>query len=313
MQQLSHKYWIISYSGLSINFTCEEEAALEIEKELSPFYVLKPASSLNEKAFCKVEFNRASVPQGIIINLTKENGTEIKVDTSLYSHLRSNGKRWEGVDDYIIEIELTNSFFIFSKNDTFIKVFQPDVDLLIVDAVRLIKNLFTPALENAGNIQIHSSGIVTDDKAILLMGDMWQGKTTLLLDILQHFKAAQLSCDTVVISPEGHVSGWPSPFSVSHGTLSDHPKLYKFFPEERRFLSYEKLWKEGKKAILTSQQVVESFQTEIKPCAKEISLCLFVRFKPEEATGIIEIKSKEEIIDRLQIVYLGSRDPIYHN
>lgn len=109
------------------------------------------------------------------------------------------------------------------------------------------------------------------------------------------------------------VRGWPSPFSVSHGTLSDHPPLYDHFPAERRKVPYEQLWKEGKKTILKSAEVVERFGTTLDPEAPKIDLLLVVRFKPDEPTAIVCLETKAELVDHLRTVYLGSRDPIYHN
>jgi thymidine kinase len=43
--------------------------------------------------------------------------------------------------------------------------------------------------------------VVVDGQAILILGDMWQGKTTLLLEMLDQFDVKQLSCDTVVLTP----------------------------------------------------------------------------------------------------------------
>jgi hypothetical protein len=183
--------------------------------------------------------------------------------------------------------------------------------------VRLIKGLFTPALESAGAVQLHSSAVTIDGGATLIIADMWQGKTTLLLEFLANFRAAQLSCDTVVLRVRPNdgfqVCGWPSPFSVSHGTLADHPSLYEFFPQERRSTPYDVLWSEGKKAVLTSQQVVERFATRIDPSCDRLDLCIVARFKPEEPTRIERLTDVQSLVGHLRQTYLGSRDPIYHN
>jgi hypothetical protein len=245
-------------------------------------------------------------------------GDRVAVDTSLYRHLASNGLRFPVDGGYVVRIELTQSHVFFDAATRCAVVHQPDPDRLVLDGVRTLKSLLTTSVEIRGGVQLHSAAVTLEDgRAILLLGDMWQGKTTLLLELMAGFRVEQLSCDTVVLLPDadGRLSahGWPSPFSVSHGTLSDHPELAGFFPEDRRDVPYDTLWREGKKTVLTSQQVVQQFATGIAPSADALAHCVIVRFRPDQPTGLTSISSTAELAAHLRTVYLGSRDPIYHN
>jgi hypothetical protein len=243
----------------------------------------------------------------------------VKVDTSLYKHLASEGERWELEGAHLVRISLTGTSVLVDRGRRTITVYQPDAELLTRDATRLLKGLLTVALEVGGGVQVHASGVVAQGKGVLLMGDMWQGKTTLLLELLREFEVSQLSCDTVALLPDPHSAtgvlacGWPSPFSVSHGTLADNPALYEFFPPERRGVAYDTLWSEGKKTVLTSDQVVERLGTSISPAVRSVDTCLIVRFRPDEPTGVRRVERPEEFEEHLRTVYLGSHDPIYHN
>ncbi|HEU5319602.1 MAG TPA: hypothetical protein VFX28_02280, partial [Methylomirabilota bacterium] len=92
-----------------------------------------------------------------------------------------------------------------------------------------------------------------------------------------------------------------------------HPRLFDCLPAERRAVAYDRLWAEGKKTVLTSAQVVERFGTALQPSAPRVSTCLVVRFKPEEPTGLQPVTDADALVAHLRAVYLGSRDPIYHN
>jgi hypothetical protein len=169
-----------------------------------------------------------------------------------------------------------------------------------------------------GGVQLHSAAVTLEDgRGVLLLGDMWQGKTTLLLELLAGFRVNQLSCDTVVLLPEAGAGlsahGWPSPFSVSHGSLSDHPELAVFFPESRRSVRYDELWREGKKTVLSSEQVALQLGTRITPGTQALAHCIIARFRPDEPTGLTSVSDPAELVGLLRAVYLGSRDPIYHN
>lgn len=306
----------IRYVGLGIDLRCDPAARAAIAAELEPFFTFGPGAG----AGSLLRLELAGAPPDALRRLTGTPGSLVAVDTSLYKHLASTGTRWEMPGGHLVRIDATGTLFAFDRVGRLARLYQEDEELRLRDAVRAIKNLFTPAAERAGAVQIHCSGVVSGGRAILLLGDMWQGKTTVLLEMLDQFDVGMLSCDTVLIRPDGDregggitVAGWPSPFSVSHGTLSDHGRLHDFFPEERRGVPYAELWREGRKSVLKAEQVVERFGSRIEPGAGEVSACIVLRFKPDEPTRMEPVGSAEALAAHLRTVYLGSRDPIYHN
>jgi hypothetical protein len=300
----------ISYGLISLILHSDAKLLKEMCTELEPFFEFDSRNSsdpilnffIHSRPFTKIP----TTP-----------GERILIDTSLYKHLASEGMRWGNEKQWLIRIDSTNSWLQFDAIAKTVEMFQEDTSLQSIDGIRFIKGVVTSGLEKTGAIQIHSSGVVIDGKAVLLFGDMWQGKTTLLLELLSKFNVSQLSCDTVCLCPnkEGGIEarGWPSPFSMSHGTMLDHKELHPFIPDSRLNTDYSTLWKEGKKTVLTTQQIVDLFNTDVRNSCGHVSLCLVVKYSPGELTQVSEILTEEELISYLHIVYLGSRDPIYHH
>lgn len=305
----------LTFAGITLRLHSDPDVGAAIARDLGPFFEFLPDPT-PATPILDFHVSGQEAPDRLRA-ATVEAGERVVVDTSLYKHLASDGRRWAVPPGYLVRIDATASLFHFEAEPRRVTLYQPDAARRLLDAVRAVKGFFTPAIERAGGIQIHSSGVVVDDDVVLLVGDMWQGKTTLLLEMLAQFNVRQLSCDTVVLMPdagqERTVFGWPSPFSVSHGTLADHPPLFDFFPEARRDVPYAQLWAEGKKAVLTSHQVVDRYGTSIQPGARQVSTCLIVRFKPDEPTRLEALHDGEELVRHLRTMYLGSRDPIYHN
>jgi hypothetical protein len=303
----------LEFGSLRLSLRVHERVIGPLRAELEPFFVLHPGSP-GDAALLEVNLLERPAPPAWLV---APDGEHVSVDTSLYKHLASDGVKLMVAGGYVIRIESTRTWVFFDASTQRVDVYQPDRDLLVRDGVRTIKSLVTPAVERAGGVQLHAAAVALEDgRAVILLGDMWQGKTTLLLELLAGFRVRQLTCDTVVLLPRGEgisVHGWPSPFSVSHGTMSDHPELAAAFPPDRRDVAYDSLWREGRKAVLSSIDVVRLFGTTIAPTATEIADCLVVRFKPDEPTGLRTTEDQAEVASALQAMYLGSRDPIYHD
>ena len=300
------------YMDLVAEVTASPEVLEACSSKMAPFFatrVLFPDTA---------PFVRITVTQAELEHKPEGSGDVVKVDSSRYAHQTSDGMTWpQDGDRWVTRIDNTGSWFRFDKAQQRIEMLQPDPDKCLIDMPRLLKNLFTTALEEAGHVQLHSSGVLVGDQGVLILGDMWQGKTTLLMELLSRFDTRQLSCDTVVIGRRANgvfeARGWPSPFSMSHGTMADHPELHDRFPAERKSVDYPTLWKENRKAILTSEEVCAAFGTAIEPACNEIALIILSRFNRDGPVGIEPMSEAEALQDFMRTVYLGSRDPIYHN
>lgn len=303
----------VNYGPLALELIVQKELAEHVERELSPFFEF--ADETVHEVIASLHMPQKSERLAKRPECRPRN---LDVDTSLYKHLASEGLRWDiSPDIYIVEIVATGTRVLFDKVERRIDLFNPDTEPCRIDFVRLVKGLFTPALECAGCVQLHSAGVVDrDGAATLLLGDMWMGKTTVLLQMLSEFDVGQLSCDTVVAWNDGVslvARGWPTPFSISNGTLSDQPELYEHFPKERANLPYSERWIRREKTVLTSKQVVEYYGTFLSDKSHPVDAIIVARYLPDEPTGIELIEDYEGLMTLLRPIYLGSRDPIYHN
>jgi hypothetical protein len=310
---MNQERMVLEFGPLQIGIRMPTEIVGSIRRETEPFFTVRD-SRPTDRPVLEIALHRRVHDQSW---LDAQHGSRVAVDTSLYQHLASDGWRFDVPGGYVVRIELTKTCAYFDGSQRRVDLYQPVLDLLILDAVRTVKSLLTPAVEAAGGVQLHAAAVTLDDgRAVLLLGDMWQGKTTLLLELLAEFHVHQLTCDTLVLLPDRDglsAHGWPSPFSVSHGSLSDHPELAEYFPVERRDVQYDMLWREGKKVVLSSGDVVDHFGTTINPNANGLAHCLVVRFKPDEPTGLRTLTEEAEVAGALRSVYLGTRDPIYHD
>lgn len=265
----------IGYGPLRLGFVCDPGIARQVRDQLEPFFTFESTDPGASK-FATLNVRLEPVSDFLLSG----EGKIIDVDTSLYKRLASSGLRWGDDERFVIRIDLTDSHLRFDRTRSVIELWQPYPELAILDTVRTVKSLFTPALERVGCVQLHSAGVVDGQGGILILGDMWQGKTTLLLEFLAGFDVAQLSCDTVVAweRRDGGVTarGWPSPFSMSHGTMSDHPELYTHFPKEQRQVPYDQRWLERKKTVLTSAEVVRLFRTSLVAGTPQVHVVLLI-------------------------------------
>ena len=305
---------VVSYAGIRLLFTAPDEVTAAVQRELEPFFTFGEPGGDSRPYLGALRIHLSSFPAH---QRPAGGGSDVVVDTSLYKHLASTGARWGDESRYVIHIRVSDTWVAFDKPSRQMDLYHADPRACVLETVRLVKGVFMPALERSGAVQLHGSAVVSHEECVLILGDMWHGKTTLLLELLSQFNVAQLSCDTVTLSTGGNgatiVTGWPSPFSVSHGTMADFPELYPSFPADRRAVGYARLWEEGRKEILTSSDVVERFGTHLEPRCARLAICLLVRFAPGEPTRIEPVTTAEALEAFLQTVYLGSRDPIYHN
>lgn len=303
----------VAHAGLEVELLAPEATGAAIEAALAPFFAVRPGPSPTARV--RLELVAGDPPDGE--RAPGRDGVAVAVDTSLYAHQASTGTRWELRGGHLVRIDATGTLVLVRRGERLVRAWQPDARALELDGIRALRGLFTQGAEAGGAVQLHAAGVVADGRGILVVGDMWQGKTTLLLELLSSFRLDQLSCDTTVVrvEPDGRLfaAGWPSPFSVSHGTLADHPELGAHFPPARRGTAYATLWAEGKKAVLTSRQVADAFGVQLVPEVPDLSAVLVVRFRPDEPTRVERLGDPARLLELLRPCYLGSRDPIYHD
>ncbi|WP_116246239.1 hypothetical protein [Nocardiopsis sp. FIRDI 009] len=98
-----------------------------------------------------------------------------------------------------------------------------------LDLVELLRDLFLKDQENRGAVVLHATAAVRDGEAVLVTGAKGTGKSTILLELVEHCGFRILSGDKTVLreQPDGAVlaSGWPGYPHLGHGTIAKYPGL----------------------------------------------------------------------------------------
>lgn len=76
----------------------------------------------------------------------------------------------------------------------------------------LLRNLFSDLICKKGGVMMHASGVVVDNKAVLIMGDSESGKTTTLKKLIYKYKAIAED-EVVIIEKDKKMWAYPILFS----------------------------------------------------------------------------------------------------
>ncbi|MDR2045565.1 MAG: hypothetical protein LBP77_00995 [Rickettsiales bacterium] len=307
VKYIEEKYQILSDNDDVVN---------EISETLLPFIMIKRTNEILKNNLMSIFLISKEINSGNIMAEIENEGENIIIDTSLYKDLSSNGKKIRYEDGYLIYISKTKSIFDFNFKAKRISLYNSEKNLLVRDAVRIIKSIISIDCEIKGQIILHASGVVLNqDEAILFLGDSRNGKTSILLETLTKFDADMLSCDTSVLRIEKNqliAQGWPSNFSISFGTMHDYADLYQFIPQDKRKITYNDAWHIYDKHVLNTNQVISALKTNILPIGK-VSTLICLNFTLTSKVQLIEIVDYDDVENWIKKIYLGSRDPLYPN
>lgn len=121
---------------------------------------------------------------------------------------------------YQIVAFLENEIFVFAPN-----IYSKELHFF---PMRAIRNLVVVENLNRGKIIFHASGVVSNNKAYIFIGDKLAGKTTSMISFLKYGGYNLLTNDRILISPnelnEFTAIGLPIAVGI-------RPKTFKFFPQ----------------------------------------------------------------------------------
>ncbi|MEU6182149.1 hypothetical protein [Streptomyces coeruleorubidus] len=126
-----------------------------------------------------------------------------------------------------LECTKTGSRFVFDRAARVI-----DVTLGAgghMDFVELVRDLVLKHQENTGAAVLHATAAYRDGEVVLITGAKGAGKSTVLLELVEHFGYQVLSGDKTVLHelPDGSVvaAGWPDYPHLGYGTVAKYPGL----------------------------------------------------------------------------------------
>ncbi|NEB00670.1 hypothetical protein [Streptomyces sp. SID13726] len=98
-----------------------------------------------------------------------------------------------------------------------------------MDLVELVRDLVLKHQENTGAAVLHATAAYRDGEVVLVTGAKGAGKSTVLLELVEHFGYQVLSGDKTVLHelPDGSVvaAGWPDYPHLGYGTVAKYPGL----------------------------------------------------------------------------------------
>jgi hypothetical protein len=97
-----------------------------------------------------------------------------------------------------------------------------------MDLVELLRDLIIKHEESRGTVVLHATAAFRDGQTVLVAGAKAAGKSTLLLELVEHHGYTVLSGDkSLVVTRKGSaaVSGWPDYPHLGYGTIIKYPGL----------------------------------------------------------------------------------------
>ncbi|MGW5875304.1 hypothetical protein ACWFMI_01960 [Nocardiopsis terrae] len=119
----------------------------------------------------------------------------------------------------------------------------------LLEPVELLRELFLKDQENRGAVVLHATSAHRGGTAVLVVGAKGSGKSTVLLELVEHHGHEVMSGDKTVVrrQPDGSllVSGWPDYPHLGYGTIAKYPGLAEIAgvgaePEGHAFSPYGK-------------------------------------------------------------------------
>lgn len=156
------------------------------------FQFFKSGSNLS---FYKIVLELSDIPKGLLPKLmaTKISQNSVTFDDSQV--------RW---NDYFGK---ALSYLNYQTGQA--AIYTPDIDLMHEIAYLLILSLSGKRMDLKGFHKIHACGINIHQKNILVMLPSKGGKTTLFLELCEHYPVALISDDTPVVDNRGIIHPFP--------------------------------------------------------------------------------------------------------
>ncbi|GAA1072715.1 phosphoenolpyruvate carboxykinase (ATP) [Nocardiopsis metallicus] len=146
-----------------------------------------------------------------------------------------------------VECHRSGTRFVFDAAERRIDVTVTDRTAL--EPVELLRELFLKDQENRGAVVLHATAAHRGGTAVLVVGAKGSGKSTVLLELVEHHGHEVMSGDKTVArrQPDGSllVSGWPDYPHLGYGTIAKYPGLAEIAgataePEGHAFSPYGK-------------------------------------------------------------------------
>lgn len=183
--------------------------------------------------------------------------------------------------------------------------YSHELDYQLVRNIRTIINLESII---RGDLHLHASAISLHQKAVIFLGDKFQGKTTAWLNLCHHPKVKYISNDHVIIKNKARVFGVPTSIGIRQKTLTYFPKLKDYlYKNKPKYIFQDSPSIDDKKIYFLVKELLNKINSSINSNSKA-KLIIFPYYNPK----INFVKTSLIDSDQLDINELIITDPCEH-
>lgn len=298
----------LRFAGAAVAFACDDEGARRwLADTVAPWFALDgPASAPPlvwlrgcASRFAELEARRGTAPLAEV--------PCFEFDRSLATY-----PGWSEPDGTTIAYDaLFGCYFVFHPQRIEI-VGMPGNRCPRMGLFRVVRELATLRAELRPQLNLHGAGLVWAGRAVLLVGEKYSGKTTLLAHALASGEAALLANDRVVIAGD-RAFGVPTMVSIREHTRQVFPRLAAGLPDRPYLHSLAELAgapphppRAGERFVLAPGQFASQLGSTSAASAR-LGAIVFPRVTPECEGWSIERVSPAEGAARLDACGYGPR------
>ena len=223
-------------------------------------------------------------------------GTQIDVDRSGgFLHCTATYQDVEG--GRILWLDPSGATVLVRHDASIVEVWADAEQELRIPCLRIVEDLLTHLSEAAGELFVHASAVVVNDRGALLCGNKGAGKTSGLCKLLRHFDADKMANDGCALQVRQgtlRAIGWPGFFKMQVALLALYEELGGDFPASAESLLDDEaaLWQVYEKVPLYPRQLADRFGAEIIVEA-QVGTVIFPEFDPFRPAGLERLPHAE--------------------
>ncbi|MBW4082407.1 hypothetical protein [Paenibacillus sp. S150] len=209
-------------NGLVTFSLIDEEALPELAGSLVQFLDPYFKETENRDSNFKIHFKPYSLLPGEWLKHTAEQ-IVIRHSTAAAFNLKGRKFIWRDGSTVVIDETYCTGYHFNQDSETVVLYGSEQSHIHLYEFVRYTSLLIE---ERAGSMLLHASGAIKDGACYLVLGHKGAGKTSTLLNLIDHNGCQYFSGDKVLISQGKsglRIRGWPDYPHVGIGTLKNYP------------------------------------------------------------------------------------------
>ena len=212
----------LSYHDSALTFVVDDAAGISGALGFLSSHFARTAAS-SAKPVATIVVHPLSSPDRPVLT----DGEHIYVRKSASEFFTVPALRTRAAREEVLVCEKTGTTFVFEADKRQITAFVGADSQL--DLIELVRDIVLKDQENRGAVVLHGTAAVRDGRAILITGLKGAGKSTVLLELVEHFGYTVLSGDKTLVRRDALggtvVTGWPDYPHLGFATIDKYPGL----------------------------------------------------------------------------------------